>query len=816
MLLKKRIIIVAILLTCISLAVGISIYMLHGEYRNETWTIPEQKQYEQTIKVVSDLDYPPFSFLDANGNPAGHDVELIYAIGEKLQMNIDLELMGWDKAMDAIKTGEADVILSIAYSSSRLDTVDYSVPISNEEYTVFGRDMAEFSLTELNKSSIAMMSSDSTAQAIIQNYQLDNNVFRCLNYLEAFVLWSANKCDYVIAPYSIGTAILQQYDLIDIAPYDKNIYNNIYAIATSKGNEALLAQIDEAIYQLGKSGHLEEMQHYWFVEYLDGESIKTVVKENRAMLAIIVLLVICSYSALLLMYEAKRNNALKKRFDSERQINSLKLQLETVLRGNSGGFCVWEIDSDRQARYLYVSESLLGLLGYKMDEMYGKKHLELMEIFQIEDLDEADREKLPRLQDGEDYSLRYTVKCKDGTRKWIAEHGKMMLDEKGIRKYYSFYQDITTFVENQNLMKEIADSLQQERARYHDALLYDSICSYDFDVTEGKLVEPIMYENEDLIEMMGMSLPVAYDVFFDQWQRKYKPKVLYGKIENQYCDAYIDAFNRGKHHIEFEYYIPAVKRYERKIVFLSQNEQNGHIIACTILKDMTFIRQAEEDERLALLQLTEAAEQIAKGNLDLDIECNVDGQIKILADSFRKTVVELKKRTEYINNLAYMDILTNTQNKTAYTNEVDKLEYRLATEKVVKFGVVMFDVNYLKEVNDIQGHEAGDMLIKVISDCIKDAFAPSTVYRIGGDEFVVITYEDEIDKMFTRVNMLENRIADYNRVNKNNFLYGVSVAVGYTEYQPADDMSYIDVFNRADNLMYENKKVKKQNLQRRI
>ena len=116
------------------------------------------------------------------------------------------------------------------------------------------------------------------------------------------------------------------------------------------------------------------------------------------MLAIIVLLVICSYSALLLMYEAKRNNALKKRFDSERQINSLKLQLETVLRGNSGGFCVWEIDSDRQARYLYVSESLLGLLGYKMDEMYGKKHLELMEIFQIEDLDEADREKLPRLQ----------------------------------------------------------------------------------------------------------------------------------------------------------------------------------------------------------------------------------------------------------------------------------------------------------------------------------------------------------------------------------------------------------------------------------
>ena len=206
----------------------------------------------------------------------------------------------------------------------------------------------------------------------------------------------------------------------------------------------------------------------------------------------------------------------------------------------------------------------------------------------------------------------------------------MMLDEKGIRKYYSFYQDITTFVENQNLMKEIADSLQQERARYHDALLYDSICSYDFDVTEGKLVEPIMYENEDLIEMMGMSLPVAYDVFFDQWQRKYKPKVLYGKIENQYCDAYIDAFNRGKHHIEFEYYIPAVKRYERKIVFLSQNEQNGHIIACTILKDMTFIRQAEEDERLALLQLTEAAEQIAKGNLDLDIECNVDGQIKIL------------------------------------------------------------------------------------------------------------------------------------------------------------------------------------------
>ena len=276
------------------------------------------------------------------------------------------------------------------------------------------------------------------------------------------------------------------------------------------------------------------------------------------------------------------------------------------------------------------------------------------------------------------------------------------------------------------------------------------------------------------------------------------------------------AFAAGKHHIEFEYYIPETKRYERKIVFLSQNEKDGHIVACTVLKDMTAIRQEEEDERLALIQLKEAAEQIAQGNLDIKIDCHAKGNVKIFAESMQKTVIELKKRIEYINNLAYLDMLTDTQNNTAYTKEIDRLEYLLAAEQDVKFGVVMFDVNNLKQVNDDQGHEMGDFLIKVVSQNIKETFAPSKVYRIGGDEFVAITYDEEVDKMKAHVNMLEDRIAAYNRLSKHNLIYDVSVAVGYTAYQAGRDKNYMEVFNRADDFMYEDKKEKKQKLQRKF
>ena len=53
------------------------------------WTPPkDNNKYNETLRVVGDINYAPMTFVDHNGNYAGYDVELLYLLGEKLEMNI--------------------------------------------------------------------------------------------------------------------------------------------------------------------------------------------------------------------------------------------------------------------------------------------------------------------------------------------------------------------------------------------------------------------------------------------------------------------------------------------------------------------------------------------------------------------------------------------------------------------------------------------------------------------------------------------------------------------------------------------------------
>ena len=105
--------------------------------------------------------------------------------------------------------------------------------------------------------------------------------------------------------------------------------------------------------------------------------------------------------------------------------------------------------------------------------------------------------------------------------------------------------------------------------------------------------------------------------------------------------------------------------------------------------------------------------------------------------------------------------------------------------------MVMLDVNNLKVVNDEQGHDAGDELLKQAARQMNDAFGGHPTYRIGGDEFVVLIGEAVADACFA----VEGE---------------VSIACGSATYRPGEDTCVADVLARADTAMYECKRRMKQ------
>ncbi len=167
-------------------------------------------------------------------------------------------------------------------------------------------------------------------------------------------------------------------------------------------------------------------------------------------------------------------------------------------------------------------------------------------------------------------------------------------------------------------------------------------------------------------------------------------------------------------------------------------------------------------------------------------------------------VADMQIKIFEIDEIAHKDSLTGIRNKVAYDEASARLNKKILKGEA-KFCIVMVDVNFLKKINDTYGHEHGNIYLINACKLICSVFGVEHVYRIGGDEFVVILEDEKISlcKYF-----IEQFKSEMDRKNSNLLLEPwekVSAAVGVAFYEPDRDKDCEDVFERADALMYENK-----------
>lgn len=164
-----------------------------------------------------------------------------------------------------------------------------------------------------------------------------------------------------------------------------------------------------------------------------------------------------------------------------------------------------------------------------------------------------------------------------------------------------------------------------------------------------------------------------------------------------------------------------------------------------------------------------------------------------------------KKDLEY---LTYFDQLTGLGNERSYFMECDQIAEKISNKEGINFGVVVIDVNNLKTTNDQFGHRFGSHLIKEGGKKLPDIFKTSKVYHVGGDEFVVIVYGDDLTDIHEKIKEFDDSLK-YKKITFEDNEIVLSLARGYSVYEKGKD--YKSVFQEADNQMYENKdKVKEE------
>lgn len=163
-----------------------------------------------------------------------------------------------------------------------------------------------------------------------------------------------------------------------------------------------------------------------------------------------------------------------------------------------------------------------------------------------------------------------------------------------------------------------------------------------------------------------------------------------------------------------------------------------------------------------------------------------------------KETEELVQKAQDAERLAYTDELTRLNNRTAYNEAVEKIDLTKGVHTVF-----MCDLNNLKKCNDTMGHHWGDTYIKISAGIIQESFADiGRAYRIGGDEFCIISDVDDPEQIQAAYDKLAYRVEEYNTGTS---VIEIGIAVGYARYDANIDKNLEDIRIRADQRMYLNK-----------
>jgi len=126
--------------------------------------------------------------------------------------------------------------------------------------------------------------------------------------------------------------------------------------------------------------------------------------------------------------------------------------------------------------------------------------------------------------------------------------------------------------------------------------------------------------------------------------------------------------------------------------------------------------------------------------------------------------------------------------------------------KAKAFSFIILDINDFKSINDTYGHDYGDNVIKAVAEVIKKSFGKHyTCYRFGGDEFSIIGFETNQEKIECQ---LKTMIKNFDEIRKQGIPLP-TISYGYSIYRGKTNPYFEKIFKEADDQMYRFKKIRK-------
>lgn len=160
---------------------------------------------------------------------------------------------------------------------------------------------------------------------------------------------------------------------------------------------------------------------------------------------------------------------------------------------------------------------------------------------------------------------------------------------------------------------------------------------------------------------------------------------------------------------------------------------------------------------------------------------------------FLSYAIRHRNHVDMLHRLSYHDLLTNALNRNAFMDVLSQFR----PGQYASAGIIYIDINGMKEINDFYGHHQGDKILITTVAKVFNLFKPDELFRIGGDEFVIITYDLTETDFYEKFNLLRNIFCE-----KTDLPF--SIATGSCWVKSPSDLN--SLLQQADSAMYTDKK----------
>ena len=374
---------------------GLSLAMADGTFRrlHAKWFagIEAAGRGKSRIVIGGDRDFPPYEFLDANGQPAGFNVDLTRAIARRMNLAVDIRLDTWNHVRKGLEAGDIDAIQTLFYSPERDQAFDFAPPSTRVQYAIFAREGSPepADLAQLAGRAILVMEGD-----IMHDLALENglaNIVAVPSQEEALRRLAAGEGDCALAAKIPALYWIEKNGWTALKAVGAPVLSAEACYATPQGKDELLAQLSEGLAALKATDEYRQIRTKWLGPYEAPrlgfrKALQIVLGATLPLLAL--LLASIAWSRSLRRRVDRRTQELQQRTKELRKTNaSLDLIIENIPN-------MLFLKDARDLRFVRFNQTGEELLGHSRIELLGKSDYDLFPKEQAEFFTRKDREVL--------------------------------------------------------------------------------------------------------------------------------------------------------------------------------------------------------------------------------------------------------------------------------------------------------------------------------------------------------------------------------------------------------------------------------------